>query len=454
MKANIPGAKEGMYMSTDSITVDVRPIDVHGDYTMEARGLWRMKGDFMGGPFVSHTRLDKTNQRIVTAEVFVYSPNKLKRNLVRMLEASLYTLKLPTEKTQGEIPLGVAREVILKTFADPVMLELCTPIIYGSPKVAAYHRKSLDLPTNFSIVNSASEAVFNRLSVVNCTDDEVKVEFSKPDPEAGKAALGALEKAIEEFREGLIDVIVTAPINKHTIQSEGFSFPGHTEYIEERLGDGSKSLMILMKDDFRVALVTGHIPVRDIASTITKELIQEKIAIFNRSLKQDFGIGAPRIAVLALNPHAGDEGLLGTEEQEIIIPAIQEMAAKGILCYGPYPADGFMGSGNFTHFDGVLAMYHDQGLAPFKALAMDEGVNYTAGLQVVRTSPAHGTAYDIAGKGLACEDSFRQAIYVAIDVFRNRLRDKEAHANPLRKQYYEKRDDSDKLKLDTVDDDV
>lgn len=355
--------------------------------------------------------------------------------------------------TQGDIN-GVGYEVILKTFADPVMLELCTPIIYGSPKVAAYHRKSLDLPTNFSIVNSASEAAYNRLSVVNCTDDEVKVEFSKPDPEAGKAALGALEKAIEEFREGLIDVIVTAPINKHTIQSEGFSFPGHTEYIEERLGNGSKSLMILMKNDFRVALVTGHIPVRDIASSITKELIQEKLTIFHQSLKQDFGIGAPRMAVLALNPHAGDEGLLGTEEQEIIIPAIQEMAAKGMLCYGPYPADGFMGSGNFTHFDGVLAMYHDQGLAPFKALAMDEGVNYTAGLSVVRTSPAHGTAYDIAGKGLACEDSFRQAVYVAIDVFRNRQRDKAAHANPLRKQYYEKRDDSDKLKLDTVDDDV
>ena len=345
--------------------------------------------------------------------------------------------------TQGDIN-GVGYEVILKAFADPVMLELCTPIIYGSPKVAAYHRKSLDLPTNFSIVNSASEAAHNRLSVVNCTDDE----------EAGKAALGALEKAIEEFKEGLIDVIVTAPINKHTIQSEGFSFPGHTEYIEERLGNGSKSLMILMKDDFRVALVTGHIPVREIASSITKELIQDKLTIFHQSLKQDFGIGAPRIAVLALNPHAGDEGLLGTEEQEIIIPAIQEMAAKGMLCYGPYPADGFMGSGNFTHFDGVLAMYHDQGLAPFKALAMDEGVNYTAGLPVVRTSPAHGTAYDIAGKGLACEDSFRQAVYVAIDVFRNRQRDKAAHANPLRKQYYEKRDDSDKLKLDTVDDDV
>lgn len=355
--------------------------------------------------------------------------------------------------TQGDIN-GVGYEVILKTFADPAMLELCTPIIYGSPKVAAYHRKSLDLPTNFSIVNSASEAGCNRLSVVNCTDDEVKVEFSKPDAEAGKAALGALERAMEDFRAGMIDVIVTAPINKHTIQSEDFSFPGHTEFIEERLGNGEKALMILMKDDFRVALVTGHIPVREIASTITKELIQEKLAIFHHSLKQDFGIGAPRIAVLSLNPHAGDEGLLGTEEQEIIIPAIREMAVKGMLCYGPYPADGFMGSSNYTHFDGVLAMYHDQGLAPFKALAMDEGVNYTAGLPVVRTSPAHGTAYDIAGKGLASEDSFRQAVYVAIDVFRNRQREKAASANPLRKQYYEKRDDSDKLKLDSVEEDM
>lgn len=355
--------------------------------------------------------------------------------------------------TQGDIN-GIGYEVILKTFSDPMMLELCTPIIYGSPKVAAYHRKSLDLPTNFSIVNSASEAANDRLSVVNCTDDEVKVEFSKADPEAGKAALGALERAIEEYKEGWIDVIVTAPINKHTIQSVEFAFPGHTEYIEERLGDGKKALMILMKDDFRVALVTGHIPVSQIASTITKELIQEKLLIFNRSLKQDFGIDAPRIAVLSLNPHAGDDGLLGMEEQEIIIPAIQEMADKGLLCYGPYPADGFMGSGNFTHFDGVLAMYHDQGLAPFKALAMEEGVNYTAGLPVVRTSPAHGTAYDIAGQGLASEDSFRQAIYVATDVFRNRAREKEARVNPLRKQYYEKRDDSDKLRLDSVEEDL
>jgi 4-hydroxythreonine-4-phosphate dehydrogenase len=355
--------------------------------------------------------------------------------------------------TQGDIN-GVGYEVILKTFADPGMLELCTPIIYGSPKVAAYHRKSLDLPVNFSIISSASEVSHNKLSVLNCTNDEIKVEFSKPDAEAGKAALDALEKALNDYRKGLIDVLVTAPINKHTIQSENFSFPGHTEYIEERVGEGHKSLMILMKDDFRVALVTGHIPIREVASTITKALIREKMEIFNHSLKRDFRIGKPRIAVLSLNPHAGDNGLIGAEEQEIIIPALKEMTAKGVLCYGPYPVDGFMGSGNFTDFDGILAMYHDQGLAPFKTLAMEEGVNYTAGLPIIRTSPAHGTAYDIAGKGVASEESFRQSIYAAINIFRNRRRDDAARANPLRKQYHEKRDDSDKLKLDTVDDGV
>lgn len=350
--------------------------------------------------------------------------------------------------TQGDVN-GVGYEVILKTFAEPMMLELCTPIIYGSPKVAAYHRKALNLSVPFDTVKSASEANDNKLSVVNCTDDEIKVEFSKPDVESGKAALGALQKAIEEYKKGLIDVIVTAPINKNTIQSESFSFPGHTEYIEEMLGDGNKALMILMKNEFRVALVTGHVPVSQIATALSKELIEEKIQIFHRSLKLDFNIDAPRIAVLSLNPHAGDNGLLGTEEKDIIIPAIEEMNAKGMLCYGPYPADGFMGTDNYVHFDGILAMYHDQGLAPFKALAMDEGVNFTAGLPVVRTSPAHGTAYDIAGKGVASEDSFRQAVYTAIDVYRNRCRDMQARRNPLRKLYYEKRDDSDKLKLDS-----
>lgn len=351
--------------------------------------------------------------------------------------------------THGDIN-GVGYEVILKTFSDPTMLELCTPVIYGSPKVAAYHRKAMEIPTNFSIVNTAEDAQDGRVNVVNCIEEELKVELSKPTPEAGKAALTALEKALADYRDGLFDVLVTAPINKHTIQSDTFHFPGHTEYIEERVGDGQKALMILLKGDFRVALVTGHVPVRDIPAMLTKELIMKKMEIFHRSLKKDFGIDNPRIAVFSLNPHAGDHGLLGTEEEEIIIPAMKEMIAKGVQCFGPYPADGFMGSGNYTHFDGILAMYHDQGLAPFKALAMDEGVNFTAGLPIVRTSPAHGTAYDIAGKGVASEDSFRQAVYVAMDVFRNRAWEKEISARPLRKQYYEKRDDSDKLKLDSI----
>lgn len=351
--------------------------------------------------------------------------------------------------THGDIN-GIGYEVILKAFSDPTMLELCTPVVYGSPKVAAYHRKAMDIQTNFSIINAASEIQDGRLNIMNCIDDELKVELTKPTPEAGQAALAALERAMGDYQEGLFDVLVTAPINKHTIQSDTFHFPGHTEYIEQRVGEGQKALMILLKNDFRVALVTGHLPVSEIAHELSKELIQEKMAIFHRSLKYDFGIDSPRIAVFSLNPHAGDNGLLGKEEQNIIIPAIKEMTAKGIQCFGPYPADGFMGSGNYTHFDGILAMYHDQGLAPFKALAMDEGVNFTAGLPIVRTSSAHGTAYDIAGKGIASEDSFRQAVYVAIDVFRNRCMEREISARPLRKQYYEKRDDSDKLKLDSV----
>ncbi|WP_024994212.1 4-hydroxythreonine-4-phosphate dehydrogenase PdxA [Phocaeicola paurosaccharolyticus] len=351
--------------------------------------------------------------------------------------------------THGDIN-GIGYEVILKTFSDSSMFELCTPVIYGSPKVAAYYRKSMDIETNFSIITSANEIQDDRLNIINCCDDELKVEIGKPTTESGKAALDALEMALADYRNGMIDVIVTAPINKNTIQSDEFNFPGHTEYIENRVGDGAKSLMILLKDDFRVALVTGHIPVRDISSTITIDLIKQKLDIFNRSLKVDFGIDAPRIALFSLNPHAGDNGLIGNEEEEVIKPAIEDMAQKGVLCFGPYPADGFMGSGNYTHFDGILAMYHDQGLAPFKTLSMDDGVNYTAGLPIVRTSPAHGTAYDIAGTGEASESSFRQAIYIALDVFRNRIIEKEISAHPLRKQYYEKRDDSDKLKLDTI----
>ena len=349
--------------------------------------------------------------------------------------------------TQGDIN-GVGYEVIFKAFSNTEMFDICTPIVYGSPKVAAYHRKAIDSQTGFTIINSATEAHRGKLNILACVDDELKVELGNPTEDAGKAALASLERALADYREGLIDVLVTAPINKHTIQAENFHFPGHTEYIQERAGEGEKALMILMKDELRVALVTGHLPVKSISSAITKELIQEKLTIFEHSLSRDFRIEKPRIAVLALNPHAGDNGLLGTEEQDIIIPALAEMKEKGMFCYGPYPADGFFGSEQYTHFDGILAMYHDQGLAPFKALAMEEGVNYTAGLPIVRTSPAHGTAYDIAGKGVASAASLRHAIYTALDICRNRDAYDEARQNPLKKQYHEKRDDSHKLKLD------
>jgi 4-hydroxythreonine-4-phosphate dehydrogenase len=354
--------------------------------------------------------------------------------------------KIKVGITQGDIN-GIGYEVILKAFEDPTMLELCTPIVYGSPKIMTYHRKALELETSFTIINSASEAVHGKLNVVNCCEDEVKVELGKPSKESGKAAFDALEKAMTEYKEGKFDVLVTAPIHKQMIQSESFTFPGHTEYIEQSIGEG-KALMILANDCLRVALATGHVPVSKIATTLTQELIVEKLTIFNSALKSDFGINGPRIAVLALNPHAGDGGVIGTEEETIIAPAIKAAREQGIICFGPYPADGFMGSGAFNRFDGVLAMYHDQGLIPFKTLAMENGVNFTAGLPIIRTSPDHGTAFDIAGKNMASANSFRQALYMAIDVYRNRQSDAEANKNPLRKLYFEKRDDSDKLKLD------
>ena len=342
---------------------------------------------------------------------------------------------------------GVGYEVILKAFDDPQMLELCTPIIYGSPKVAAYHRKVLNLQTNFTIIEKAEEAKEGKLNLLTTFDDEVKIELGTPAKEAGEAALAALDRAMTDYRSGLYDVIVTAPINKKTIQSELFHFCGHTEYIESCVGDGNKALMILMNDVLKVALVTTHLPIKDVASAITKEAIVEKAILLNNSLKRDFGLTRPRIAVLALNPHAGDDGLLGKEENEVIMPAIAELESKGVMAFGPYAADGFFGSGNYRHYDAVLAMYHDQGLAPFKTLAQENGVNYTAGLPIVRTSPDHGTAYDIAGKGVADAQSFREAIYAAIDIYRNRKNYDEAGAHPLPKLYHEKRDESEKVRF-------
>lgn len=332
--------------------------------------------------------------------------------------------------TQGDVN-GIGFEVILKTLSDQELYDNFIPIIYGSPKVAAYHRKALNIQ-NFSLNNikNASEAHPKRVNIVTCGDDNARVELGKATAESGKAAFDALKLAVEDLKNGELDVLVTAPINKKNIQSEEFSFPGHTEYLEQMAGEG-KALMLLVANNLRVGVVAGHVPISEVSSHITRESILDKLRILNTSLKQDFTIRRPRIAVLGLNPHAGDNGLLGKEEQEIISPAIEIANEEGIYAMGPYAADGIFGSEALDKFDAILAMYHDQGLAPFKALAFDNGVNYTAGLPFVRTSPDHGTAYDIAGQDKANPDSFRAAIYLALDVFRNRMINKEITSNPM-----------------------
>lgn len=336
---------------------------------------------------------------------------------------------------------GVGYEIILKAFAEQTMFEVCTPVVFGSAKIGSYHRKALGIETQFHFVNSAKDAVDGRLNLVNCFDNDVNVEFGRTSQEAGRAAYWALEAATEALKNGEIDVLVTAPICKNAIQSPDFNFAGHTEYLANRIGEGNEPLMVLANDVMRVALVTTHLPISEVAAAITKENVAKKIRQLNKSLQHDFLISAPRIAVLGLNPHNGDDGVMGHEEKEAIAPAVQEAVEQGIQCFGPYPADGFFGAGMFSHFDAVLAMYHDQGLAPFKALSMDNGVNITAGLPYVRTSPDHGTAFDIAGCNKASEASFRQAIYTAIDIYRNRKADDEAHKNPLPKLYHERKED-------------
>lgn len=327
---------------------------------------------------------------------------------------------------------GIGYEVILKTLSEPRVYEDFIPVIYGSSKAAGYYRKMLDLPSiNFNIINAVEEAQPKRVNLINCTSEDIRVEQGISTEEAGKAAFDALERAVADIKKDLVDALVTAPINKKNIQSDRFYFPGHTEYLEQVFKDNQSALMLLVNDVMRVAVVTGHIPIKDLTSVITKELIVKKLTTFNQSLKQDFTIVRPRIAVLGLNPHAGDEGVIGTEEETVIKPALEEAQANGILCFGPYPADGFFGSGHFNKFDGILAMYHDQGLIPFKTVSMDDGVNFTAGLSIIRTSPAHGTAYDIAGQGIASENSFRQALYMAYDILQNRNMDEEIRSNPL-----------------------
>lgn len=334
--------------------------------------------------------------------------------------------------TQGDIN-GIGYEVILKTLAEPRVYDDFVPVIYGSSKAAGFYRKQLDIQgLNLNIINTVEEAHAKKINIINCTDEDIRVEPGKATEEAGKAAFAALERATADMQKGLVDALVTAPINKKNIQSAEFHFPGHTEYLEQVFGEKNSSLMLLVNDVMRVAVVTGHIPVKNIATVITKELILEKLKTLNQSLKQDFMVIRPRIAVLGLNPHAGDEGVIGDEEETIIKPALEEAQKAGLLCFGPYAADGFFGSGHFNKFDGILAMYHDQGLIPFKTVSMDSGVNYTAGLSAVRTSPAHGTAYDLAGQNLASEESFRQALFMAYDILQNRKLDEEIRSNPLK----------------------
>lgn len=343
--------------------------------------------------------------------------------------------------THGDLN-GVGYEIILKAFADAEMCNMCVPIVYGSPRAAIYYRKNLNLTTNFKSVSSASDAEAGMLNMVVCIEDEVKIDVGQPTEESGKAALVSLQRAVADYKAGLIDAIVTAPISKQSIHSDAFPFNGHTEYFESEFGAKGDALMILVSPVMRVALVTTHLPLKDVAAAITPERVEQRIGQLHESLKKDFLVSAPRIAVLSLNPHNGDGGLLGSEEETAIIPAINAMRNKGVQCFGPYAADGFFGAGMYSHFDAVLAMYHDQGLAPFKALGAENSVNITAGLSLVRTSPGHGTAYDIAGKGKADESPLRQAVYAAIDIVGNRRAVAEASANPLQIVSTERRERS------------
>lgn len=316
---------------------------------------------------------------------------------------------------------GIGPEVIIKTLADARLLNYCTPIIYGSGPLINKTRKLLNIENfSFQQIRQIAESDNKRVNVLNCWDDEHELSLGTPTPQSGKAALLSIQAASADLKAGLIDGIVTAPIDKDNIQSAEFAFPGHTEFFTSYF-EAAESLMFLVSDNLRVATATGHLPVKDVAQKLTTDLLIQKMTILLESLKKDFGIAKPRIAVLGLNPHAGENGLLGTEEREIIMPAIRQLKERGNLLFGPFPADGFFGTRHYQQVDATLAMYHDQGLIPFKTLAFENGVNFTAGLSVVRTSPDHGTAYNIAGTNVARESSFREALFLAIDIIRKRI---------------------------------
>ncbi|MFA8451108.1 MAG: 4-hydroxythreonine-4-phosphate dehydrogenase PdxA [Bacteroidales bacterium] len=327
---------------------------------------------------------------------------------------------------------GISYEIILKTIGDPRTLDLYTPVVYGSSKVASFIRKKFQLgDLNLNIIKGGEQISSKRPNLINCCEEQdIKIELGTSSKVAGDFAFQALENCVNDLKEKTIDVVVTAPINKKNIQSEEFTFPGHTEYFAEKF-NAKEHIMLMVHQNLRVGVVTGHIPLSEVPKTITQSTIIRKINQMHSSLLRDFGIDKPKIAVLGLNPHAGDDGLLGEEEQNVIIPAIQKARENDRLIYGPFPADGFFGGGDFKNYDGIIAMYHDQGLIPFKAIAAGAGVNFTAGLPIVRTSPAHGTAYSIANKNIASTESIHEAIFLAIDIHNNRIEYDERNNNPL-----------------------
>ncbi|HLT50512.1 MAG TPA: 4-hydroxythreonine-4-phosphate dehydrogenase PdxA [Arenibacter sp.] len=326
---------------------------------------------------------------------------------------------------------GIGCEVVLRTFEDVRMLDFCTPIIFASNKTISHQKTELGIEINYNGIQEPSKALDGKINVVNVWRDIPVTEFGQATPEGGKYAIWSLKAAVAALKSDEIDVLVTAPINKNNIQAEDFQFPGHTDYLARELE--GESLMFMVSEGLRIGLLTDHVAVKDVAAAITPKLIRSKIATMEQSLKIDFGIRKPRIALLGINPHSGDNGVIGKEDDEVLRPVIKELTERGHMIFGPYSADSFFGSDNYKQFDAVLAAYHDQGLIPFKTLAFGKGVNFTAGLDKVRTSPDHGTAYEIAGKGIADNSSFKEAVFTALNIFKNRSEYKDLTSNPLRK---------------------
>ena len=325
---------------------------------------------------------------------------------------------------------GIGSEIVLKTFEDARMLEMCTPVIFANVKTLSFLKKSFESTTMLHGIDKLDQILTGKINVLNVWREGLTLEYGVNDETVGKFAIKSFVAATDALKEGLVDVLVTAPINKYNVQSEDFKFPGHTDYLNQEL-EGN-ALMLMVQDNLRIGLLTDHIPVNEVASHLTEALIRQKIETVRQSLIQDFSINKPRIAVLGLNPHAGDGGVIGKEDDEIIKPVIKKMFEKGTMVFGPYPADGFFGSGQYEKFDAVIAAYHDQGLIPFKTLSFGSGVNYTAGLNKIRTSPDHGTAYDIAGKGIADYNSFKEAVYLALDIYKSRNEYAEISKKPLK----------------------